>query len=314
MPTKSNMTANQAPNETPNEVLLRTTAMLSMPLREETRASAGTAGQLPSVDELRRVVELVKAVVFPGYFDKRQVDPTLRQYFIGVNMELLYSILKVQIRRGLLFGEEEGQCEDCREEADAKALQFIDALPELKRVLYTDVEAMFHSDPAVRARGEVIFCYPVVQAMIHYRVAHFILRMGVPVIPRIITELAHSATGIDIHPGAQIGEYFSIDHGTGVVIGETCIIGNHVTLYQGVTLGAKSFTLDSEGHPINLPRHPIIEDNVTIYSNASVLGRITIGHDAVIGGNVWVTDNVPPYGRILQRRPVEASFTGGLGI
>lgn len=266
------------------------------------------------MEELRRVVELVKSVVFPGFFDKRQVDESMRAYFIGVNVELLYSILKVQLRRGLLFGEDAGRCSDPKAEADAKALQFIDSLPEIKRLLYTDVEAMFNSDPAVSARGEVIFCYPVVQAMVHYRVAHLLLKMGIPVIPRIITELAHSATGIDIHPGAQIGEYFSIDHGTGVVIGETCIIGDHVTLYQGVTLGAKSFTFDADGHPINLPRHPIIEDYVTIYSNASVLGRITVGHHAIIGGNVWVTENVHPYGRVLQRKAVESIFSGGLGI
>jgi serine O-acetyltransferase len=173
---------------------------------------------------------------------------------------------------------------------------------------------MFNNDPAVRNFGEVIFCYPVVQAMVHYRVAHELLKMNIPVIPRIITELAHSATGIDIHPGAQIGEYFSIDHGTGVVIGETCIIGNHVTLYQGVTLGAKNFFLDSHGHPMNIPRHPIIEDNVTIYSNSTILGRITVGHDSIIGGNVWLTYSVPAESHILQSKAVSATFTDGLGI
>ena len=150
--------------------------------------------------------------------------------------------------------------------------------------------------------------------MTHYRIAHRLHKMGVPVIPRIITEQAHSKTGIDIHPGAQIGEYFSIDHGTGVVIGETCIIGNHVTLYQGVTLGAKSFKYDEQGNMLNVPRHPIIEDNVTIYSNASVLGRITIGHDSTIGGNIWLTHDVPPYSRILQSKAVDASYQDGLGI
>lgn len=299
---------------TPEDVLMRNIAMLSMPMQGQRLSMPDTSGQLPSVEELRKMVELVKAIVFPEFFDKRHVEESLRAYFIGVNVETLYSILKVQIRRGLLFGDCPCDSKDPKCEADTMALKFIDALPEIKRLLYTDVEAMFNSDPAVSQRGEVIFSYPVVQAMVHYRTAHLLLKMGIPVIPRIITELAHSATGIDIHPAAEIGEYFSIDHGTGVVIGETCIIGNHVTLYQGVTLGAKSFTLDENGHPINVPRHPIIEDNVTIYSNASVLGRITVGHDAIIGGNVWVTDDVPPYGRILQRRPVEATFTDGLGI
>ncbi len=152
------------------------------------------------------------------------------------------------------------------------------------------------------------------KTMIHYRIAHRLHQLNVPVIPRIITEQAHSQTGIDIHPGAQIGEYFAIDHGTGVVIGETCIIGNHVTLYQGVTLGAKSFKYDENGNMLNVPRHPIIEDYVTVYSNASILGRITIGHHSVIGGNIWVTNNVAPYSRIQQSKAVESSFDGGLGI
>ena len=173
---------------------------------------------------------------------------------------------------------------------------------------------MFQNDPAATNYGEVIYCYPVMMAMTHYRLAHVLHQMQVPVIPRIITEQAHSKTGIDIHPGATIGEYFSIDHGTGVVIGETAIIGNHVSLYQGVTLGAKSFKYDAEGNMLNVPRHPIIEDNVTIYSNASVLGRITIGHHSVIGGNIWLTHDVPPYSRILQSKAVDVSFQGGLGI
>jgi len=150
--------------------------------------------------------------------------------------------------------------------------------------------------------------------MINYRIAHELLKLNVPVIPRIITELAHSATGIDIHPGATIGEYFSIDHGTGVVIGETCVIGNHVRLYQGVTLGAKSFKLDDEGLPMNIPRHPILEDHVIVYSNSTILGRITIGHHSVIGGNIWQTSGVPPYSRILQRKAVSSSFVDGAGI
>ena len=141
--------------------------------------------------------------------------------------------------------------------------------------------------------------------MLYQRVAHELYKLGIPVLPRMITEVAHSKTGIDIHPGAEIGEYFAIDHGTGVVIGQTAIIGNHVRLYQGVTLGAKSFVLDDNGLPIDVPRHPIIEDNVTIYSNTSVLGRITIGEGSVIGGNIWLTHSVPPHSKILQSRVVE---------
>lgn len=296
------------------DILLKNVAILSEPSSEERDVVPhNNSDPLPSVESLRKVVELVKAIVFPGFFDKRQVDNQIRSYYIGINMEMLYSLLKGQIGRGLFF-DNDVDGKDVSEEANALALRFIDHLPEIKRLLYTDVEAMFNNDPAVRNYGEVIFCYPVVQAMVHYRVAHELLQMSIPVIPRIITELAHSATGIDIHPGARIGEYFSIDHGTGVVIGETCIIGNHVTLYQGVTLGAKNFTLDNRDHQRNIPRHPIIEDNVTIYSNSTVLGRITVGHDSVIGGNVWLTDNVPSHSRILQSKAIASSFTDGLGI
>jgi len=270
-------------------------------------------GSFPSVPALREAVEIVKSVVFPDFFDRRRNSAKLRSYFIGVGMERLYSILNSEISHRLCF-DRSVSLDSIQEEASRLALEFIDTLPEIKRLLYTDVEAMYNNDPAVDNFGEVILCYPVVQAMIHYRVAHSLLRLGIPVIPRILTELAHSATGIDIHPGAEIGEYFAIDHGTGVVIGETCIIGKRVTLYQGVTLGAKNFTLDSNGHPINTPRHPIIEDNVTIYSNSSILGRITVGHDSIIGGNIWLTYSVPPGSRILQRKAVASTFTDGLGI
>ena len=178
-------------------------------------------------------------------------------------------------------------------------------VPEISRLLQTDVDAVLHNDPAVMDRGEVILCYPLTQVMLHFRTAHVLYQMGVPRIPRMRTELAHSRTGIDIHPAATIGEYFCIDHGTGVVIGATTIIGKHVVLYQGVTLGARNFSYDEEGLPIDLPRHPILEDHVTVYSNTSILGRVTIGHDTIIGGNVWLTHDVPPHSRILQQRAVE---------
>ena len=296
-----------------NEVLMRNVARLArQEASEEAMMPAGSA-PLPSVEEVRRIVSLVKSIIFTDYFYKRQPEQQIRSYYIGVGMEELYKLLCRQIARGLQF------CEECSEQdvastANKMALQFIDQLPEVKRLLYTDVEAMFQNDPAATNYGEVIYCYPVVNTMTHYRIAHVLHQMQVPVIPRIITEQAHSKTGIDIHPGATIGEYFAIDHGTGVVIGETCIIGNHVTLYQGVTLGAKSFKYDAEGNMLNIPRHPIIEDNVTIYSNASILGRITIGHHSIIGGNIWVTNDIPPYSRIQQSKAVDLNFQGGLGI
>ncbi len=269
--------------------------------------------KLPSGSDLRTIVSLVNSLIYPGFFDDRQVDGIIRRYYIGTRTEQLYTMLAAQIGRGLVFGTDKSE-EEVEGQAKALSLDFIDRLPHIKEMLYSDIEAMCHNDPAVRSAGEVIFCYPVVVAMTHHRIAHELLVMGVPIIPRIIAEQAHSHTGIDIHPGAQIGDHFCIDHGTGVVIGETCIIGSHVMLYQGVTLGAKNFTLDETGVPLNIPRHPIIEDNVTIYSNASVLGRITIGHDSVIGGNVWQTRSVPPNSLIVQSRPTASTFIDGAGI
>lgn len=184
-----------------------------------------------------------------------------------------------------------------------KADEFIGKLPAIRQSLHTDVVAAYNGDPAANSYEEIICCYPIIKVLMNYRVAHELLVMGVKLVPRMLTEMAHSETGIDIHPGAQIGDYFTIDHGTGVVIGETCIIGNNVKLYQGVTLGAKSFPLDADGNPIKgIPRHPILEDDVIVYSNSSILGRVTIGRGAVIGGNVWVTQDVPAGTKIIQYR------------
>ena len=300
-----------------NEILLKNVRLLSVMGDHERGMMPQTEAPLPSVEKVKQIVTLVKNIIFPDYFNKRQPDEDIRSYYIGVHMQELARLLVKQIAHGLQF------CEDCEttrtkslvyQEAERLALEFIDALPEIKRLLYTDVQAMFDNDPAARNYGEVIFCYPVVNTMTHYRIAHKLHELNVPVIPRIITEQAHSKTGIDIHPGAQIGEYFAIDHGTGVVIGETTIIGNHVTLYQGVTLGAKSFKYDEDGNMLNVPRHPVLEDYVTVYSNASILGRITIGHHSTIGGNIWLTHSVPPHSRILQSKAVDASYEGGLGI
>lgn len=268
--------------------------------------------QLPSVEVLRQIVVLVRDIAFPAYFNEKLGDPDFRKYHIGVNIEQLSILLKEQIALALRF---ERDCDDdLRDTAHEMMNEFIKALPEVKRMLYTDVRAIFDNDPAVKNFSEVIFCYPVLQTMLHYRVAHQLHIMGVPILPRILTEQAHSATGIDIHPGASIGEYFAIDHGTGVVIGETSIIGDHVTLYQGVTLGAKNFQVDDSGRPVNVPRHPIIGNHVTIYANSTILGRITIGENTVIGGNIWLTHSVPPGSRILQSKAVDVSFSGGLGI
>ena len=260
---------------------------------------------LPSAEQLERIVNLARAILFPGYFGNSSVNAQTMTYHIGVNVEQLYHLLVNQIQAGLAFNlPEEGEdAETLCEQARLQAAQFIGRLPEMRRTLATDVEAAYNGDPAATNYGEVICCYPAIRAISNYRIAHELLVLGVPLIPRIITEMAHSETGIDIHPGATIGHHFTIDHGTGVVIGETCIIGNNVKLYQGVTLGAKSFPLDEHGNPIKgIARHPILEDDVIVYSNATILGRITIGRGATVGGNIWVTENVPAGERIVQKR------------
>jgi serine O-acetyltransferase len=185
----------------------------------------------------------------------------------------------------------------------------------VRALLGSDVRAAYEGDPAATSQDEALFCYPGITAITHHRIAHELYRLGVPLIPRIISEIAHAETGIDIHPGAQIGARFFIDHGTGVVIGETCVIGERVRLYQGVTLGAKSFPTDAHGNPIKgTPRHPIVEDDVIIYAGATILGRITIGRGASIGGNVWLTQAVPAGSRVTQAQVKQESFEGGAGI
>ncbi len=238
-----------------------------------------------STRELEKMMELIKFVVFPDYSDV----PRWTNGPVAI-----HDILQRQIQTVM-------------DDASSIAQDFVESLPEIARLLHTDVEAVTHNDPAVVDMGEVILCYPLVKVMLHYRTAHRLYVLGVPRIPRILTEMAHSLTGIDIHPAAKIGEYFAIDHGTGVVIGATSIIGNHVMLYQGVTLGAKSFSYDEAGRPIDKPRHPILEDNVTVYSNTSILGRVTIGHDSIIGGNIWLTHDVPPCSLIRQGRADEVT-------
>jgi len=190
-------------------------------------------------------------------------------------------------------------CKECRNRSLVYADTLIEQLPKIQEMLAKDVLAIYYGDPASKSTKEVIQCYPGIIAITNYRIAHELYKLNIPVIPRIITEFAHSETGIDIHPGAQIGEYFAIDHGTGIVIGETCIIGNHVKIYQGVTLGAKSFPLDENGNPIKgIPRHPIVEDHVIIYAEATILGRVIIGHHSIIGANQWITNDIPPYTKL----------------
>ncbi|GAB6058463.1 serine O-acetyltransferase EpsC [Desulfonatronum parangueonense] len=273
---------------------------------------------MPSIPVLTEIVDQLKGILFPGYFGDSEVTPDSLTYYIGAGLDRVYRLLIEQIKRGYCFlcrfnGEE--NCDDCQEVAVDLATKFITILPRIRGLLATDVQAAMAGDPAAKTPGEIIFSYPSITALTHYRIAHELYHLGVDMIPRIICEMAHSKTGIDIHPGAEIGTHFFIDHGTGTVIGETSIIGNNVRLYQGVTLGAKSFPKDASGQIIKgLPRHPVIEDDVIIYSGATILGRVTIGKGSVIGGNVWVTESVPPGSRILQQRPSSQLFSGGEGI
>ena len=268
---------------------------------------------LPSGKTLHHIIDLARSILFPGYFGNSTIHSQTIQYHIGVNIEELFALLTEQIQAGLCFGErnieQKKDSISCKDKAVQLAVQFIDKLPKIRHTLSTDVEAAYYGDPAATCFGEIICCYPIIRAISNYRIAHELYQLNIPLIPRIITEMAHSETGIDIHPGAKIGDHFTIDHGTGVVIGATCIIGNNVKLYQGVTLGAKSFPLDEKGNPIKgIPRHPILEDNVIVYSNATILGRITIGKGAIIGGNIWVTENVPPFQRIVQSTGRKTEF------
>lgn len=260
---------------------------------------------MPSVDVLSEIVQLTRAILFPGYFGDADVNSRTMLYHIGVNIDRLQVLLKMQIKAGLCFENpmDASSCSDLELTVNDIATGFIAQLPEIRNKLRTDVLAAYNGDPAAKSFGEVIFCYPSIRAISNYRIANALLRLGVPLIPRIVTEMAHSETGIDIHPGAIIGEYFTIDHGTGVVIGETAVIGANVKMYQGVTLGAKSFPLDENGNPIKgIQRHPRIGNNVIIYSNSTILGNITVGDGAVIGGNIWVDADVPAGAKLVQRR------------
>lgn len=273
---------------------------------------------MPSTSKLAEIVNLLREVLFPGYFGDSSVNPKTVQYYIGVNAEKVFELLSEQVLAGLCFNCEDPErvpLEVRREKANELTVQFIEFLPEIRRKLVNDVVAAYNGDPAAVNYGEVIFCYPAIRAIASYRIAHQLIDLGVPLIPRIISEMAHSETGIDIHPKAVIDESFTIDHGTGVVIGATSVIGKNVKLYQGVTLGAKSFPLDEEGNPIKgIPRHPIVEDDVVIYSNATILGRITVGKGSIIGGNVWITNSVPPGSKISQVKARDGLFIDGGGI
>lgn len=273
---------------------------------------------MPSLKRLEKIVEKLREIIFPGYFEGARIYTDSLEYHLGVTLEWSMMKLTDEVHRAMCYGchkSEDNNCASCRSKAGKVVLLFMETLPDLRRILSTDVHATYDGDPSAKDVNEIIYCYPAIRAIINHRIAHELRKLGVPLIPRIISEMAHSETGIDIHPGASIGERFVIDHGTGVVIGETCIIGNNVKIYQGVTLGAKSFPVDDKGHPIKgISRHPIVEDDVIIYADATVLGRITLGKGSVIGGNVFLAHSVAPNSRILQSDMKALAFTDGAGI
>jgi serine O-acetyltransferase len=269
---------------------------------------------LPRYDEVIAAIHELTEIMYPGYRRREGLHHGNIGYYV---VDRLHDRLTTQIGRALRH--EAGATSDCSTQQDfealgqAKTLQFLDRLPDLRSVLATDVQAAFDGDPACRTPDEVIFCYPGLEAVTVYRLAHELHMLGIPFIPRMMTEWAHSRTGIDIHPGATIGDYFFIDHGTGVVIGETCEIGQHVKLYQGVTLGALSFATDGEGQLVRgTKRHPTLQDRVVCYANATVLGgRTVVGHDSVIGSSVWLTSSVAPHTTVVMEKPALRMRTPG---
>jgi len=262
---------------------------------------------LPSRPEVIRSLEILFEILYPGYFGEQGLDETNVGYVVGHRLNELYPLLTRQIYRAIKHEcrRLESVCTHCKLRSEDVAIDFLRTLPRLRDLLAEDVEAAYDGDPAAKSYDEVIFSYPATVAITTYRLAHELLELEVPLLPRIMTEYAHSTTGIDIHPGARIGRRFFIDHGTGVVIGETTVIGDDCKLYQGVTLGALSFPKDERGKLIRgRKRHPTLEDRVTVYAGATILGGQTvIGHDSVIGGNVWLTDSVPPHTRVLMEEP-----------
>lgn len=272
---------------------------------------------LPNREVLVNLVAQLRSVLFPGYFSEWDLSAESLHFYIGATLDQVVHTLHDQVTRGLCLQCADPRTETCECEDSAWRISrsFLERLPVIRELLATDVQAAYEGDPAATSLGEIIFSYPGLQAIIAYRIAHELHLLGAPLIPRIITEHAHSVTGIDIHPGAHIGSHFFIDHGTGVVIGETCIIGKYVRIYQGVTLGAKSFPLDENGKPIKgIPRHPIVEDGVIIYAGATVLGRITLGAGSSVGGNVWLTKSVPPGTAVTQSKATTNVFEEGAGI
>ncbi len=261
---------------------------------------------IPSRQCVVESIELLREVLFPGYFSRGKLDPVNLRYSMGQTVSALFDTLSEQICHSIRHDclRYQQACSDCEDRGFHMALELLNDIPDLRRILATDVQATFEGDPAAKSHDEIIFSYPGIYAIMVYRAAHRLYELGVPLLPRIMTEHAHSVTGIDIHPGAEIGERFVIDHGTGVVIGETTNIGKNVRIYQGVTVGALSLPRDAGEEYRGKKRHPTIEDDVIIYSGATILGGDTkIGARSVVGGNVWITESVPPDTTVVMEAP-----------
>ena len=261
---------------------------------------------IPSQTGIIEIVEMARCILFPGYFTRTKLHASNLEYYIGKQTTDLYDKVSEQITMAIRHDCRRNNllCTNCEAQSHMKALAFLEALPRVAAILATDIRAALEGDPATKSPDEVIFCYPGLLATLVFRLAHELYLLNVPIIPRIMTEYAHSKTGIDIHPGATIGSGFFIDHGTGVVIGETTIIGKNVRLYQGVTLGALSLPRDAGEKMRNMKRHPTIEDDVIVYANTTILGGQTIiGRGATIGGNIWLTESVQPGTKVLLKRP-----------
>jgi serine O-acetyltransferase len=274
--------------------------------RQEQTISHLDTAMIPSKESVIEILDDLSDLLFPGYFHKQEVDAYSLNYHIGSNVNRVFEKLAAQIARSIRHEcrRLHSLCTRCLDRGQKEALEFLRKIPQIRQTLAGDVRAAYDGDPAAKSLDEIIFSYPCILAITVYRTAHELHIQGVPLLPRIMTEYAHSVTGIDIHPEATIGKEFFIDHGTGVVIGETTEIGNRVKVYQGVTLGALSFPKDSQGNIIRgKKRHPTIEDDVTIYSNATILGPAIIGARSVIGGNVWITKDVPPDTAITIEQP-----------
>ena len=261
---------------------------------------------IPSREPVIEILTRLREILFPGYFNKEKTDRTNLRYQIGRSVDLLFEILSQQITRSLRHEclRYDQPCVECVKLGYEEAVNFLDSIPEMRNVLATDVRAAYKGDPAAKSYDEIVFSYPGIFAITVYRVAHQLFERQIPLLPRIMSEYAHSVTGIDIHPGARIGESFFIDHGTGVVIGETTVIGKNVRIYQGVTLGALSLPKDAGERLRGKRRHPTIGDDVIIYAGATILGeRAVIGAGSVIGGNIWITEAVPPDTKVVTEAP-----------